>query len=196
MSASTASQVRGSLAQVAQQRGQSLAEVLLGAKYVAIVDVSASMDTPDSRGRRRRIDTAREELAKLQAEYPGQIAVVAFSGTARWIPGGVPPEPEANTDLAGALAFARQVDDPDTAFFAISDGQPDSPPDALREAAAFVGRVSAVYVGPEDDRQARRFMADLAAAGRGTTATAARVAGLADAVRPLLAGSAGAGARP
>lgn len=188
--------VRGSLAQVARQRGQSLAEVLLGARFVAVVDVSSSMETPDSRGGRRRIDVAREELAALQAEHPGEIAVVAFSAHARWVPGGVPPEPEANTALAPALAFARQVDDPGLAFFVISDGQPDSPPDALREAAAFAGRVSAIYVGPEDDPQARTFMADLARTGRGAAATAARAAGLADAVRPLLGPPTPAGTRP
>ena len=183
--------VRGSLAQVAQQRGQSLAEVLLGARFVAVVDTSGSMQSPDSRGGRRRIDVAREELAQLQAERPGEIALVCFESAARWVPGGVPPEPAGGTDLAGGLRFARQVDDPETRFVVISDGYPDDQAAALAEAKRFAGALSTVYVGPEGDREARRFLQALAQAGRGRAETAVRVTGLADAVRPLLAASGG-----
>lgn len=183
----TEATVKGSLAQVARQRGQSLAEVLLGARFVAVVDTSGSMQSPDSRGGRRRIDVAREELAKLQAERPGEIALVCFESGVRWVPGGVPPEPGGGTDLAGGLRFARQVDDPETRFVVISDGYPDDRPAALAEARRFAGALSTVFVGPEGDLDARRFLQELAHAGRGTAETAARVANLADVVRPLLA---------
>ena len=57
---------------------------------MAIVDVSPSMEERDSRGGRPRIDVAQEELAALQAEFPGRIAVFAFSDACRLVAGGVP----------------------------------------------------------------------------------------------------------
>jgi hypothetical protein len=180
--------VAGSLAQVARQRSEGLAAAWLGVTHVCIVDVSASMDERDSRGGRRRVEVAREELARLQAEHPGKLALLCFSGWHRWIPGGVPPEPDSNTDLAGALRFAKQVDGTGVAFVVISDGLPDNPDFALEVAREFVDSISCVHVGPEGDTGARRFLERLAKLGRGTAAASARAVDLADAVRPLLAG--------
>jgi hypothetical protein len=102
----------------------------------------------------------------------------------------VPPEPDSNTDLAGALRFAKQVDGTGVAFVVISDGLPDNPDDALEVAREFVDAISTIHVGPESDSGARRFLERLAKLGRGTAAASARAVDLADAVRPLLAAGA------
>ena len=145
------------------------------------------MDTPDSRGGRRRIDVAREELAKLQAEHPGKLALVCFSSHAQVMPGGVPPEPDGTTNLVDGLVLARKWDGLGITFVVVSDGEPNSEDAALAEAKQFTSRIDTVYVGPPDDRRGANFLRRLAAAAGGQHATAARVMGLVDAMRPMLA---------
>jgi hypothetical protein len=178
--------VAGSLAWVARQKHEGLAAARLGVSLVAIVDTSGSMDERDSRGGRRRIDVAREELARLQAEHPGELALLCFSGWHRWYPGGVPPEPDTNTDPAGALRFAKPIDGTGVAFVLISDGLSDDPDDALEVARELVDPISCVHVGPEGDAVGRRFLERPARVGRGTAAASARAVDLADAARRLL----------
>jgi hypothetical protein len=179
--------VTGSLAAVAGGRGRPLAEQFLYVEHVLLFDTSSSMSTADGRAGRRRIDVAREHLARLQAELPGKLAIVAFGDEARFVPGGVPPEPAGGTDLAGALRFARRLDVPGVRFLCISDGEPDAPQAALEVARTFRAPISTIYVGPEGG-EGQAFLARLARAVGGRSATAARAAGLADAARPLLLG--------
>lgn len=178
--------VAGSVAAVARREGRSVAEQFLDVTTVVIVDTSGSMDQNDSRGGRRRIDVAREELAKLQAEFPGKLAIVAFAYDATFVPGGVPPEPYGGTDLAGALRFAKQLDVAGMRFIVISDGEPDNELDAIEVAKQYVSPISTVCVGPEHEPAGRRFLQQLAQVARGEHATADRAMELADAVKPLL----------
>ena len=101
---------KGSLAQIAQVQGTSLAESFLSTDAIIIIDVSGSMSMHDSRGGKSRYDTALEELAQLQAKIPGKCAVIAFSDSALFIPGGLPPLIGGGTNLAAALRFARVAD--------------------------------------------------------------------------------------
>lgn len=180
--------VPGSVAAVAAQRGRPLAEALLDVRLVALVDVSASMDACDARGGRARYLVAREELTRLQAAHPGQAAVIAFASDARFVPGGVPPEPGGSTDLAGALRFSSSLAHPGVTIAVISDGEPNDEASALREAAALPVPIHAVYVGPEHDQAAQTFLRRLATAGGGGYVKTTLAAGLADALRPLLPG--------
>lgn len=184
--------VAGSLAALAQRQNVGVARMFADATHAVVVDCSYSMENADSRGGRRRIDVAREELAKLQAQHPGKLAIIGFSQRARFLPGGVVPEPETNTDLAGALAYARRVDGTGLALVVITDGLPDLPDAALAEAHRFSCRIDVVFVGDEADAGAQRFCKLLARSGRGTASQAFRVGGMADAVTPLLTAGTGA----
>lgn len=182
--------VVGSISDVAQRNGTSLAESFVSCDAVVIVDVSGSMAAQDSRGGRSRYDIALEELASLQAHLPGKIAVIAFSDSAVFIPGGQPPFMASGTDLASALRFAKVADVPDMRFFVISDGTPDDEQDALRVAKTYSNRIDTIYVGPESGyAMGREFLETLARTSGGQSTTADRVQELAAKVETLLLNS-------
>lgn len=178
--------VPGSLQALATQNKLSIAETFVYADVVILVDVSGSMNTRDSRGGRSRYDVALEELAYLQRTMPGRIAVVAFSSTVEFVPGGQPPFLGSGTDLARALQFVR-VADGTVRFVLISDGEPDSKVEALDVVRDFSSTIDVVYVGPESDLcSGRRFLEELARARRGQFVVADRAAELAARVERLL----------
>jgi hypothetical protein len=67
--------VVGSVADVAAKSGMSIAEAFISVEAVAIVDVSGSMSSADSRGGQRRYDVACQELTKLQAAMPDRYKI-------------------------------------------------------------------------------------------------------------------------
>lgn len=179
--------VPGSLSAVAKREGQSLAESFLSADAVIIVDTSGSMCTTDSRGGKSRYDVALEELAQLQARMPGKLAVIAFSDSTIFVPGGQPPLLGSGTNLAGALKFAKVADVEGMRFVVISDGEPDSAQAALAVAATYQARIDTIFVGPESDwHGGQAFLQQLAAASGGQHMTADRVQELADKAERLL----------
>ena len=177
--------VPGSLSQVAQQSGKSLAESFIMAEVMCLVDVSGSMDSRDSRGGNSRFATACDELAKLQAGRPGKIAVAAFSSSTQFAPGGVPVFQGGGTNMADALKFAKTADVGGMRFVIISDGEPNSREETLAAARLIQGKIDVVYVGP-DGGEGRRFLEQLAKAGRGQFVTADRAIELAERVETLL----------
>src|SRR5690606_2654009 len=102
--------VPGSLAAIAQRENRSIAESFLNVDLLAIVDVSGSMSIPDAPGGAKRYDYACSELAALQKQYPGRIAVIAFSGHAQLEPGGQPAYMGGDTDMCAALQTAKPAD--------------------------------------------------------------------------------------
>ena len=178
--------VVGSLADIAARSNTSIAESFLSCELITVVDVSGSMEMRDSRGGQSRYRVALEELAKLQKSRPGKVAVIAFSQSVEFVPGGVPPMLGGGTDLAAALRFAHMADSASMRFVVISDGYPDDDDAALAEAAKYVARIDTVYVGPESDRHGREFLARLAAASGGQSVTAARAQQLAAKIETLL----------
>jgi hypothetical protein len=178
--------IPGSLAFVATQAHQSIAESFVNADAVIIVDTSGSMMTNDSRDGQSRYDVACQELARLQHDMPGKLAVISFSDSAEFCPSGVPRFMGGGTNLAGALAFAGFADLPGMRFFVISDGYPDNEEKALKMAKTYKATISTVFVGPESDTQGRAFLAQLAAAAGGADLTAECVLELADKLTPLL----------
>lgn len=177
--------VRGSVADLAQQRGVGLAESFLNVDKVILVDVSTSMEMHDASGGRSRYEAALTELAALQANLPGKVAVIAFSSSVQFVPGGAPPMLGGSTRLADALRFAKLVDAPDMRFVVISDGEPDSAEAALEAAAEYRGRIDTVFVGPEKGA-GRDFLQRLANAKRGQAVTAAQASQLAAKLERLL----------
>lgn len=178
--------VPGSIGALARQNNMSLAESFMSADCICICDTSGSMDSCDSRGGRSRYDVELEELAGLQRRMPGKIAVLSFSTTTMFCPGGQPDMLGGGTNLAGALDFARVADVPGMRFVVISDGVPDSQSEALAAARKYKARIDCIFVGPEDDTGSRRFLERLAAASGGQSVTADRAVELAASVERLL----------
>jgi len=179
--------VPGSISAVAQREGKSIAQTFADADIIAITDTSGSMSATDSRDNQSRYQVLLQELAKLQAEMEGQIAVLNFSARASWSPGGQPEFLGGGTNLAGALRFAKIADAPGRRFFVISDGCPDNEQAALVVAQTYTAPINCVYVGPADGFGAsgKAFLERLAAASGGQSATANRVE-LAQVVKPML----------
>lgn len=180
--------VPGSIAAVARGQNQSLAESMLSAEILILVDVSGSMNCPDSQGGQRRYSVACEELMKLQAAHPGKIAVVAFSSSVVFAPSGIPAFEGGGTDLAAGLRFALPFDGT-MRFIVVSDGEPNDRQAALNMATQFTSRIDTVYVGPEDDRSGARFLEQLARAAGGQHVKADRAQELAERVESLLLGA-------
>lgn len=178
--------VPGSLSAIAQRFGTNIAEAFLGASTIALIDVSGSMNSADSRDGRRRYDVACEELARLQAAQPGKVAVIAFSASSVFCPGGVPIYQGLGTDLTRALEFVK-IADGTVRFIVVSDGIPNNPESAIAVARTFVSKIDTIFVGPEDDIDGgRAFLAKLAAASGGRSITADRAMHLAEQAQSLM----------
>ena len=168
--------VPGSIADVAKTTGKSIAQTFMHAKVVTIVDVSGSMGTLDSTGGQSRYSVACKELALIQRQNPGKVAVIAFSDNSEFCPGGVPFFEGGGTNLAGALRYAKIADIPGMNIIVISDGEPNKPDTALEVARTYKNKISVIYVGPEHRPYGREFLQKLAnvTGGQAITADAAR----------------------
>lgn len=159
----------GSLTDVAQKTGQSLAEVFLECEAVVVVDTSGSMAAMDNRTV-SRYTAACQELKRLQAETPGKLAVVSFSDHAQFDPSGVPTDLGSSTGMHKALSFIKIADGTGIRIVLISDGEPDNPAETLRIARTFTSRIDTIFIGREGDDGAR-FLRELSEATGGIAAT-------------------------
>jgi len=181
--------VPGSIADVAKAEGRSVAESFISCDAVIVFDSSGSMATRDARNGRARYDVACEELRALQERLPGKLAVVAFSDSVIFVPGGEPPLLGGGTDLTQALRFVKVADVAGIRIIVVSDGEPNDPASALHVAEEFSGRIDTVYVGPEEMPWGRDFLQQLSRAHRGAMYVADRANELADKVQLLLEGA-------
>ena len=180
--------VPGSLAAIAQRDNLSLAESFLSVDGILVVDMSGSMAAKDAPGGKPRFEAACEELRRLQAEMPGRVAVIAFSGVPEFCPGGVPPFLGGGTDMAAALRMVLPADGL-ARIVLISDGDPDSPSETLAIARQFKSRIDTIYIGPERGSSGREFLARLAAATGGQSLATAAPAMFGAAAQQLLLSS-------
>lgn len=127
---------------------------------VILADISASMAC-SAGGDQRKIDVLRDAVAGARRQRDARL--FAFSTAAREVDS--IPEPENNTNLAGALEHVLPLD-PGTVLV-ISDGQPDNADRALAVARRFRGAIDVLYVGPDSDSAAIAFMRRLAAEAGG-----------------------------
>lgn len=167
--------IPGSLKAISQRDNISLAESFLDCDALLLVDQSGSMAAKDAPiGKlefgvnpfQSRYDAADQELARLQKELPGKVAVVAFSNTAVFCPGGVPMRLGGGTDMVEALKFVKVVDDTGIQIIMISDGEPNDENETLRVAKTFKTKISTIYIGPENG-DGRQFLQQLARATGG-----------------------------
>lgn len=178
--------VPGSLSAISRASGKSLAETFTSCDVILIIDLSGSMCSEDSRGGRSRYEVACEELARVQNSMPGKSAVIGFSDDATFCPSGVPVMIGGGTNMGRALEFCKLADLPGMQFVLISDGRPDNESRTLEIARTFQNKIHTIFVGPEDDRIGRDFLARLAAATGGKTALAEKAKELADGIEKLL----------
>lgn len=178
--------IPGSIADIAKQTNRSIAETFMSCSVIILVDTSGSMDTNDSRGGRTRYEVACDELATLQGNLPGKIAVISFSSDAIFCPNGQPTFIGAGTRMEQALQFAKIADLDGVRFILISDGEPDNGPETLNIAKTYKNKIDTIYVGPEGG-SGSSFLARLAKASGGQTVTADRAKELAPVIQHLLA---------
>lgn len=180
--------IPGSLSAIAQSSGVSIAESFINADTIILIDVSGSMSIADAEMEGKpiaRYARACAELARLQRTMAGKIAVIAFSDSATFCPGGVPTHPAGTTALAEALRFARIADDGEMRYVVVSDGEPDSEREALAEAKRYTSKISTVFVGPPGGT-GEEFLQRLARASGGRAMSSHQAADLAKNVQRLL----------
>lgn len=166
--------VTGSIGAIARQENKSIAETFLSCDVIVIVDTSGSMSANDSRDNKSRYTVACEELAQLQANLPGKIAVIAFSNEVAFCPSGIPTNYGGGTELATALQFTKVADNiPGMRFILISDGEPHNEQTAMAVARTYKNKIDVIYVGPEDRPTGRTFLQRLAMATGGQSVTSA-----------------------
>lgn len=158
---SSSTPLPGSLADVAARHGIQVEQAFMGSAVVVVFDSSISM-VQRLRSGLTRYETALLELAALQRDRPGEIAVVSFADAPYFRPSGIPQQPDGRTNLALALEFVRPADQFDMQFVVITDGEPDSERDALREARRFRHRLNTVFIGDDAEGEAAHFLAHLA----------------------------------
>ena len=178
--------VTGSIKDIVQTNGQSLALAFMSVETVVIVDTSGSMGAMDSRGGQSRYNVACEELSKLQGSNPGKILVISFSDEVKVCLNGVPYNFMGGTLVGRALHYAKQYDLPGMNLILIADGEAQDSEEALRIAQTYNNAISTIYVGPSDSLAGRRFLEELAAATGGKTVTADRAKELATSIQTLL----------
>lgn len=177
----------GSLGEMAQRAGKSIAETFMQADALIMVDISISMSERDC-GEGTRYDAALGELKKLQRQIPGKVGVIQWSNSAQFMPGGIPDFPTGSTDLAQCLKFVKPADNTGIRMILISDGEPDDQESALAVARTFKSKIDTVFVGPANGCGAD-FLRRLAAVtgGRAVTQSVAEIGQLSQTVKKLLA---------
>lgn len=151
---------KGSLLDVSQNSGLSIAESFMDVAAVILVDVSGSMIECDTNSGESRYNVALDELSKLQSELPGKIAVVGFSDNARFAVGGIPRFAQGMTDMVKALEFVKRVDGCGIKIILISDGEPNEEQATLKLAGTFETKIDTVFVGKETS-DGRKFLLEL-----------------------------------
>lgn len=177
----------GSLGELAATTGKALAESFMSCDAIIIVDTSGSMHTHDSRGNKSRFEVACEELASVQANLPGKVAIISFNDKTQFCPYGILEPPMGGTDMTNALQFAKVADDiTGMHFVLVSDGEPDNDNSALEVARTYKNHIDTIYVGPEREGRGRSFLEKLASVTGGKSVTADRVMLLAEKITLLL----------
>jgi Mg-chelatase subunit ChlD len=179
--------VKGSLSAISKRNNCSLAESFLSADVLLLVDMSGSMSATDAPGGLSRYQAAENDVIRLQHRHEGKVALVCFSSTVMFVPGGKPLRMGGGTDLAKALRYIKVADDADIKLILISDGLPNNSESALSVAMTFKSKISTIYIGPENDMQGgRAFLKKLADATGGQSLKSDSPGLLADKVETLM----------
>lgn len=180
--------VRGSLQQWSVATGQPLAKTILRVSACILVDCSSSMTAQDAPGGRKRYDVACAELATLQGELPGRLAIFGFHDECVFCPDGKLPPAILGTNLTGALNYCKRFDLPEMKIILISDGMPNDSYTALQAAREYKNRIDCIYVGPRlmPPSDGESFLTQIAMLRSGESVTCDRLAGLLPTMQRLL----------
>ncbi|CAM5418714.1 hypothetical protein ATER59S_02359 [Aquamicrobium terrae] len=138
--------------------------IATGADVVILADTSGSM--AEAAGRRRKIDILSEAMAAVRADLPSA-ATIAFDSLPRHLgPQEALPAPGGGTALHTAITEAARLRPRKT--IVITDGQPDSEPQAIAAAGKLSGTIDVIFCGNDSDTRAIDFLRRLAAAAGGT----------------------------
>lgn len=130
-------------------------------RTVVLADVSGSMASPAWGGRSKH-DILAEAIAATATGHE----VLAFAARVTLVTESAAlPLPGGGTALHLALRVAHERRP--GRILVISDGEPDDPSAALAAAAAFPGVIDVLYIGPDSNAAAMRFLRSLAQAGHG-----------------------------
>lgn len=155
--------IPGSLQAISQHDGATLAESFLSCDALVVMDMSGSMDMPDTPTGETRRKVATDHLIKLQKNHPGKLALICFADYAIFCPAGLPQQCGGSTKLDRALEYVKVADGAGLKIIIVSDGSPNDPGKCLEIARGFENHLDTIYVGPEDDREGgRAFLAKLA----------------------------------
>lgn len=145
--------------ELARHRSRTSIAERLDAPRLVLADVSSSMAE-------RAGVTSKIGLLKLALTGQSFTTLVAFASRPVVVesPELLPP-PCGGTALHLALGLSATFAPGRT--LVISDGQPDDKEAALLAAVSVSGVIDTLYVGPDDDLEAVRFMRDLARIGSG-----------------------------
>lgn len=141
--------VKGSLTDIQQTSGKSLAETFLNSEIVVLVDTSASMGQHDAPNGLSRYEAACNQLTTIQGKNPGKVAVISFSSWPVFCPDGLPQNLEGSTNMVEALRFVKPVDGTGTKIVLVSDGEPDDSEQTLNVAKTFQTAIDVIYIGRE-----------------------------------------------
>ena len=156
---------KGSITNVAKSGDVAMA--LMDAKVLVVCDRSGSM-VADARSGKASYQLEDEIVARLQAKYPGQVALAAFNDVAWLCPDGVLPMPTGQTNMLDALRLAQPLADAGLKIIMVTDGEPShSEQEVLDAAKLFRGKLDTIFVGPEVS-MGRKFCKALALAAGGT----------------------------
>lgn len=171
----TAGSLQDAIDNGAANTGSAVMDALLRVEMIVLLDQSGSMNGMDTRDGRSRFDVAEDELAKLQARYPGKLALVEFSDVVNFLPGGVPTRIGSSTNMIAALRWleALGVGDAFTVVL-ISDGEPtegtnyggDPETDTIHVARGLNCPINTIYIG-EEAGPGEEFLRRLAGATSG-----------------------------
>ncbi|MFG0229454.1 vWA domain-containing protein [Achromobacter sp. 413638] len=130
---------------------------------VVLADVSGSMESPAWGGRTKHA-VLREAIA--QTLLSDRHELMAFAGHVTPLSSAENlPQPGGSTALDRALLAAIQR--APGRILVISDGEPNDEDAALAAAAQFGGVIDVLYIGPDSNAAAMRFLQRLALAGHG-----------------------------
>lgn len=159
---------RGSIQESQKQRGITFAQAFLSVDALLIFDTSSSMITKDvdgEGGKVSRHEEAGRQLSRLQARFPGRIAVVSFNSDVEFRPDGTLPPPTGGTAMLRALQFVQPAAGCGIRFIVCSDGEPDMVEETLQFAESLKTRIDAIHIG--SSKSGHDFMQRLASCSGG-----------------------------
>jgi hypothetical protein len=165
----TGTPAKGSIKDVADRNNQSVADAMMEAEVIVIVDVSSSMGwnkdddyswEPTGKDN-TRWHHANVALENLQRKFDGKIIVMDFGDEANWRLDGNIAKAYGGTNLTDALELAKDFDGVGMKFIVISDGEPNNQFTALAVAKQFTDPIDTIYIGPASG-QGEQFLRSLA----------------------------------